>query len=155
MNAIEYLIQEHNKHRQLFSLVEKDQTLYPELRSEMIHHVNQEEEVLYTPLLEAKLCEDEIRGAWEEHKHIMQLLKELDRPEVHPNDWQKKLMHLRDLHFRHLDQEEKVLFPRINEWVSEKKLKELKIELKEQKKKISADEILYPSHPGSHQNPPV
>lgn len=152
MDAIATLIQEHNSHRRLFD--QDPVQVYPRLRDELIHHVNEEEEVLYSHLLELGVGEDEIRKAWEEHKLIMQLLQELDGLSRSDKNWLPKFETLKTLHLHHIDEEEKILFPKIDSALPEHKLHKLGHEIREQRKIKSANEILYPDEPGSNQEPP-
>lgn len=155
MDAINLLIQEHQSHRKLFPEVEASPERYAHLRSELIHHVNEEEEVLYSHLLEMGVGEDEIRKAWEEHKLIMQLLQELDELPQDDKGWQAKFQTLKTLHLHHIDEEERDLFPKIEKALSDYKLLHLGKKIIEQKSAKSSDEILYPEDPGSHEIPPI
>lgn len=155
MDAITHLIKEHDQHRHLFEMAGADRSHYPRLRAELVHHVNEEEEILYSHLLELGIGEAEIRKAWEEHKLIMQLLQELDSVSDDEKAWQAKFQTLKTLHLHHIDEEEKLLFPQINQSLSDKKLSKLAAEMREIKESKDTNQILYPEKPGSNQQPPL
>lgn len=153
-DAIEYLLDDHREHRRKLERCLKSPGNFHALRDDLIHHINLEEAVLYPHLLEIELTEEKVHFAWEEHRLLMQLLQEMDG--IDPADvlWSAKLNALSKLLLAHLDEEEKELFPKIRKVMKPEVLKEMTVELEQQRGKVSADEILYPEEEGAHQRPP-
>ena len=151
MDAIEYLISEHVSHRELLEKIDSKNDLYQSFRKELIHHVNMEEAVLYPNLLKVPDLEPAIREAWEEHNLCMQLIQELDDPELQPKEWLAKFTTLKKLLLIHLDDEEVQLFPKIQERASKAFLNEVYQQMIIQKTTVPTEEIIYPEEEGSHK----
>lgn len=151
MNALTLLLDEHNSHRNLMELIEKDKTYFSQFRTELIHHVNMEEAILYPNLLKVPQLEMIVREAWEEHSLCMQLLQEMDDPSLTEKMWASKFAILKKLLLTHLEEEEIRLFPKINDLASGEFLSEVGQQMLIQKELTEADEILYPEEPGSHK----
>lgn len=151
MNAIEFLLKEHDSHRKLLEQIENDKTLFPVLKDEFVHHVNIEEAILYPNLLRVPELEAIVREAWEEHSICMQLMQEMDDPELSEKLWDSKFSVFKKLTLTHLDDEEVKLFPRIREMASNEFLMEVGNQMVIQKSSISTNDILYPEVEGSHK----
>ena len=151
MNAIDYLIQEHDSHRKLLSEIERDKLLFSTLREELIHHVHMEEVILYPGLLKVPTLEKIVREAWEEHNLIMGLIQEMDDKNLPEKVWDSKFAVLKKLILIHLDDEEKQMFPQVRGLASEEILNSLGDEMIFQKVTTPTEEIIYPEIPGSHQ----
>ncbi len=144
MNAIDYLIEEHNSHRKLLKNIEKETYLFEKFREELIHHVNIEEAILYPSLLKVPALEIITRAAWEEHNLIMQLVQEIDQTPKDNEIWPSKVIALKRLVLNHIDDEEVDLFPKIRAMASPEFLSEIGKQMAYQKKSISSEEIIYP-----------
>jgi iron-sulfur cluster repair protein YtfE (RIC family) len=151
MNAIDYLISEHESHRDLLDKIDANNDLYQKFREELIHHVNMEEAVLYPNLLKVPDLEPLVREAWEEHNLCMQLVQELDDPKLEPKEWLAKFTTLKKLLLIHLDDEEAQLFPQIKARASELFLQEVYEQMIFQKTSMPTEDIIYPEEEGSHK----
>lgn len=143
MNALDYLIQEHESHRKLLNEIESNHDVYAQFRKELIHHVNMEECILYPNLLRVPDLESATREAWEEHNLIMQLVQELDE-QLDPKVWDSKFQTLKKLLLLHLDEEEKNLFPKIRSLSSDEFLDDVGEQMMIQKQVMPTEQIIYP-----------
>lgn len=151
MNAIDYLIEEHISHRNLLDNIEDDNSLYPKFRKEFIHHVNMEEVILYPGLLKVPELEMIVREAWEEHSLLMQLVQEMDELDRHDKKWISKFGAFKKLLLLHLEDEEKLIFPKVRQLAPPKILDELGKEMFIQKVSTPTEKIIYPEEPDSHK----
>jgi hemerythrin-like domain-containing protein len=151
MNALKYLIIDHNNHKELLALTDHNSTLYPKLRAEIVHHVNMEEAVFYPNLLRLEVLEKTVREAWEEHNLIMQLLQEMDLLEVSSKEFKAKFQVLKKLLLLHIEEEEKKLFPGIEKLASEEFLEDVGEQMQIQKESVEPLEVLYPEKEGIHK----
>ena len=151
MDAIAYLIEDHDRHRKLLSLTEKDHSKFSELKDDFVHHVNIEEAVFYPNLLKVPELESIVREAWEEHSLCMQLIQEMDGPQISKKMWESKFAVFKKLSLSHLEHEETELFPRIRKLASEEFLLEVGHQMLIQKHAVATDDILYPDQPGMHK----
>jgi len=151
MNAIDYLLQEHDSHRNLLNHIESNRPLYLQLREELIHHVNMEEAILYPNLLKLPELEAIVREAWEEHSLCMQLVQEMDDKSLSEEAWLAKFRTLKKLLIAHLEDEELKLFPKIKAMASEDFLFDVGEQMLVQKIHTSTKDIIYPDEPGSHK----
>lgn len=150
MNAIELLMREHNEHRNLFESFKGLDGEFEKIRDAIIHHVNEEESILYPRLLELGSTKEEAQSAWHDHNRIMQLMQRLDE-EKNGILWNAHFQELKELHLKHIDKEERDLFPLISSEASSDFLKEVGEQMVIQKVFEPTDKILYPEVPGSHQ----
>ena len=150
MNAIDLLLREHEQHRRLFDSFSGTREEFEEIRRALVHHVNEEEAILYPRLLGIGKTQEETSVAWKEHNRIMELLQKLDQE---PNGivWSALFQELRELHLRHIDDEEENLFPLVSSEASEDFLQEVGEQMLVQKVFEPTEKILYPEVPGSHQ----
>jgi len=151
MNAIDFLLNEHTTHRELLDQVEQDPSTWDVLRKEIIHHVNIEEAILYPNLLKVKVLENIVREAWEEHSLCMQLVQEMDDPEISAESWSAKFKTLKKLLLSHLDDEEERLFPKIRSLASEEFLNDVGEQMVVHKVATPTENIIYPDVPDSHK----
>lgn len=150
MNAIDWLIREHREHKDLLDKVESSRKFYPQLKKEIVHHVNNEEAILYPRLLNIPEFKNEVTYAWKDHNRIMELLKLLD-DEKDDGIWMDLFQELKTLHLQHIEEEEVVLFPRVMELTSEDYLNDVREQMIFQRLMESAENILYPEIPGCHE----
>lgn len=144
MNALDYLINEHQSHRKLLDEISQNRAVYDTFRTELIHHVNMEECILYPNLLKVKELEPIVREAWEEHNLIMQLVQQMDDPKLDQNVWMSKFQTMKKLLLLHLDEEETRLFPRIRELATPLFLEDVGEQMLIQKETKPTEDIIYP-----------
>ena len=80
----------------------------------------------------------------------MRVLQKLDQ-ESNGIVWSALFQELRELHLRHIDDEEENLFPLVSSKASEDFLHEVGEQMLVQKVFEPTEKILYPEVPGSHQ----
>lgn len=153
-DALDYLCDQHQKHKFLFEHL-PDQHNYLVLRDQLIRHVNLEEDVLFKNLLEYDLFRDRIDSAWEDHRKLMIILKDLDSFEYNSPSWKEAFRKLKSLHEEHINEEEKEFFPEIKQQVPDDFLTRMADEMRMQARVQEANFILYPPKPGQHERPPV
>ena len=147
MNAIDYLMEEHLRHRECLDLIETEEKIFPLFKQEFIHHVNVEEAILYPNLLKIPELENIIRLVWEEHSLCMQLIQEMDAADVGSKAWKTKFIILKKLVLNHLDQEENELFPKIRDFSNTEFLNDIGEQMMFQKELTST----YPDRSRGHQ----
>lgn len=150
MNAISILLKEHEEHRRLFEAFSGLPSEFNEIKKALVHHVNEEESILYPRLLELESTKDSTTTAWKDHNRIMDLLQKLDQEK---NDiiWNALFQELKELHHRHMEEEERDLFPLIAAEASTDYLLEVGEQMVIQKVFEPTERILYPEVPGSHR----
>lgn len=150
MNAINILLQEHEEHRTLFENFSGRPSEFAMIKEALVHHVNEEESILYPRLLELESTKDSTTNAWKDHNRIMELLQKLDE-EKNGIIWSALFQELKELHLHHIEEEERDLFPLIASEASTEYLMEVGEQMVIQKVFEPTDKILYPAVPGSHQ----
>ena len=153
-DALDYLCDQHQKHKLLFESL-PDKHNYMVLRDKIIRHVNLEEEVLFKNLIEMDLFREQIDSAWEDHKNLMLILKDLDSHEYNSPSWKEAFRKLKSIHELHIQEEEKEFFPEIKSQVPDDYLATMAEQMRSHAKNQEANFILYPSIPGQHEKPPV
>lgn len=150
MSAIDVLVREHDEHRRLFEEFTGSRIEFDRIRKALVHHVNEEEAILYPRLLRVETTEGPTARAWKDHNRIMELLQRLDDEE---NDiiWSALFQELKELHLRHIEEEERDLFPRVLTGASPEFLLEAGEQMIVQRLLEPTEKILYPAVPGSHQ----
>ena len=152
---IDYLLEQHEEHRDLIQKVLRDPGQFRKFRSALIHHVNIEEEILFEYLLSVGELEKEISHAWNEHAELMDKIKILDGLDSSKPSWMDVFRDLKTTHLHHLEEEENHLFPLIMRKIHEDTLEDLLKQCGVQEEFLSSNEILYPTTPGSHDSPPI
>lgn len=148
----DFILREHPNHEALFEKVlSGDFDLVEELKASLTRHIRMEEEYLFKPALHVSETRDLAEDAWKEHNVIMHLLQLLDDTEVGSEKWLKNLEHIRDLHRTHVTNEETKLFPKLEAHFSIDEKAIMARNFRSHRRDYSADEILYPEVPGSHQ----
>lgn len=151
MNALAFLILEHDSHKKLLRQIQDESSLFSRLREEIIHHVNMEEAVFYPNLLRLPALEKIVREAWEEHNLIMQLIQEMDNLPEGSEKWMAKLDVLGKILLMHIEEEEEKLFPKIRSLASTEFLCDVGEQMAVQKTFTPTEEIIYPEVEGSHK----
>ncbi|HXH30680.1 MAG TPA: hemerythrin domain-containing protein [Bacteriovoracaceae bacterium] len=152
MNAIEFLIKDHRYQEELLEKLKsssasepsKREELYEEFRSELIKHVNIEEEIFYPRIKKIPKLEAKVLEALEEHNICMRLLQEIDCKEADDKLWAAKIAVLKELTAHHLKEEEEELFPEVQEMATEEFLEEMGTQMRYHKKVTDPEKVLYP-----------
>jgi len=99
--------------------------LYSKLREELNKHTEAEEMVVYPRLKREALTEDIAYEAIEEHDVVKYLLTKLDALLCDRKDWTALITVLKETVERHIDEEEKELFPKMRKAFSKEALAEM------------------------------
>jgi hemerythrin-like domain-containing protein len=131
-----------NEHKELIELFKKAQNcngfertdILKQIKKEIVPHSRGEEKTIYTWLKESieqddKATQDEINlanEAYEEHRLIDKMLKDLEGTNINDEMWSARLMVLKENVEHHIEEEEKELFKLIKKHFSNDKLEEIR-----------------------------
>ncbi|MBA4697142.1 MAG: hemerythrin domain-containing protein [Legionella sp.] len=131
MNAIDFLVQEHNKVRKLFQDLqdpkhreETQKKLFLTITEELTRHEKMEQTIWYPQLKEHKKWQEHIKHLKEEEhsaKKFMMKLKNLSDSE----DWQAGIKQLQEDVEHHATEEEEKLFPQVRKIIEEETLQRI------------------------------
>jgi hemerythrin superfamily protein len=145
LDALELLKQDHRKVADLFKQVEateeekKHQQLFERIKTELETHTHIEETVLYPAFEKHEELKDITLEAYEEHKQVKTLLREIDRLVDGSERFDAKLKVMRENVEHHVEEEEKEMFPKVKKLYSKDQLEELGQELEAAKKQYQKD----------------
>ena len=144
MNAIELLKQQHEEAKSLFRQIEsakdpaKKTELFEGLADALAVHATIEEKHFY-PAAKSGATEDLLREALEEHLSAKRLIADLLECDPEDDQFDAKVMVLREQIEHHIEEEEGELFPKVKKLLSGDELEDLAVvmedladELKEQ-----------------------
>ena len=140
MNALELLKADHKKVAALFDRVKKTESekehwkLFEQIRSELEVHTHIEETILYPKLREHEELKDLVLEAFEEHKQVKTLIREIDGLVKESEKLAAKLTVMGENVEHHVDEEENEMFPKVEKLMSKEELEELGGELQAAKK---------------------
>jgi iron-sulfur cluster repair protein YtfE (RIC family) len=86
--------------------------LYPSIRTELMAHARAEEQELYPVLEQYAETRDLAAAAREEHREVERILEQLDAMDPEAEQWPLVMEHLRVTVERHVQHEERELFPK-------------------------------------------
>ena len=133
MDALELLKQDHQKVAELFKQVEatedekKHQKLFEQIKTELETHTHLEETILYPAWEQHEELKDITLEAYEEHKQVKTLLREIDRLAEGSERFDAK---------HHVEEEEKEMFPKVKKIYDKEQLEQLGQELEAAKKQF-------------------
>lgn len=140
MDAISFLVKEHNKVRNMLADISDEshrfdtkRTMFEELASELIRHETMEQKVWYPKLKSDEKLKDIIQHLITEEKSAAEAIKELKKINSEEK-WEEKFSQLKDDVEHHADEEEQKLFPKVEKIVEKSDLEELGKEMREFKK---------------------
>jgi hemerythrin superfamily protein len=142
MDALELLKQDHRKVAELFKQVEatederKHQQLYELIKAELETHTHIEETVLYPALEKHEELKDLTLEAYEEHKQVKTLLREIDRLAEGSERFDAKLKVMGENVEHHVEEEETEMFPKVKTLYNKEQLEQLGQELEAAKKQF-------------------
>jgi hemerythrin superfamily protein len=129
MNAIDFLIKEHNKVRKMLTDINDKSHLYETqkkrfslLSQDLIRHETMEHEVWY-PYLKGKLP-GTVKHLVTEEKHADKVIKKLDALKT-KEAWEINFLKFKKEVEHHASEEETVLFPEVQKILSEKQLEDI------------------------------
>jgi len=116
MNALELLKADHRKVAELFDKVEatesekQHQQLFEKIRTELETHTHIEETILYPRLEEYEELKDMVLEAYEEHKQVKTLIREIERLAEGSERFDAKLKVMGENVEHHVEEEENEMF---------------------------------------------
>ncbi len=131
MDALKLLKEDHTKVAELFKQVEetaeeaKHQQLFEKIRTELETHTFIEETVLYPMLEQYEDLKDLILEAYEEHKQVKTLIREIERLSEGSERFDAKLKVMGENVDHHVEEEEGELFPKVRKLIGKQQLERL------------------------------
>jgi iron-sulfur cluster repair protein YtfE (RIC family) len=141
MNALDLLMEDHQKVSQLFEQAEgtenekKKQQLFEQIKIELETHTHIEETIFYPALQEQEELKDMVMEAFEEHKQVKTLLREISALTDGSEKFDAKLKVMKENVEHHVEEEESEMFPQVEQFFDETQLEELGQKMEAEKKK--------------------
>lgn len=133
MNAIDFLIKEHNSVRAMLMDIcddshryETKKKIFDKLSHDLIRHETMEHEVWY-PLFKNKLP-DTVKHLVKEEQGAERAIKKLDSLKTE-QAWSEHFVKFKQAVEHHAEEEENELFPEVQKILSEKELKEIGLKM--------------------------
>ena len=142
MNALELLKQDHQKVAELFKQVEatenlkKHQQLFEQIKTELDTHAHIEETVLYPAFEKHEELKDITLEAYEEHKQIKTLIRDIAALSEGSERFDAKLKVMGENVEHHVEEEETEMFPKVKQVYNRAQLDELGQKLEAAKKEF-------------------
>ncbi|MEP7339892.1 MAG: hemerythrin domain-containing protein [Acidobacteriota bacterium] len=142
MNALDLLIEDHEKVSNLFEQAEgtenekKKQQLFEQIKTELETHTHIEETIFYPALQEQEELKDLVLEAFEEHKQVKTLLREISNLTDGSEKFDAKLKVMKENVEHHVEEEETEMFPKVEQFMDETQLEELGQQMEEEKKRF-------------------
>jgi hemerythrin superfamily protein len=141
MNAFELLKTDHQKVAKLLERIDETtergvktrEELFTQLKAELDLHAQIEESIFYPALEEADETRDITLEAYEEHRLVKQLLRELESMSKDSEEWTAKFSVLKENVEHHVEEEEGELFPKGKKVLSKEDQETLGTRLEEAK----------------------
>jgi hemerythrin superfamily protein len=140
MNAIELLKADHKKVAALFDQVKETESeqehwkLFEQIKTELEVHTHIEETVFYPRIQQSEDLKDMVLEAFEEHKQVKTLLREISGLAKGNEKLDAKLKVMGENVEHHVEEEETEMFPKVEKVLSKDELEELGAQLKAAKK---------------------
>ena len=140
MNAIELLKADHDTVSKLFQKVkateegEEHRELFKKIKSELDAHAHIEEKIFYPRLKQEEELEDITLEGIEEHHQAKMFLRELANLKEDSEKFEPKLKVLMEDITHHVQEEEGIMFPKVQKVINEAELQELGKQMAEEKK---------------------
>jgi hemerythrin superfamily protein len=140
MDAIELLKADHKKVAALFDQVKESEgpkeqwILFGKIKKELEVHTHIEETVFYPKLQQYEDLKDMVLEAFEEHKQVKTLIREIEGLVEGSEKLAAKLNVMGDNVEHHVEEEENEMFPEVKKILSKEELEELGAQLQGAKK---------------------
>ena len=140
MDAFSLLKADHRKVAELFERLEKTSgkrklEVFAQIKAELDLHALIEEKVFYPALEKPEETHDLTLEAYEEHKQVKSLLRQLSRARPANEEWQAKAKVLQENVEHHVDEEENELFKKADAALSDEEIEELGHRLEAEKER--------------------
>jgi hemerythrin superfamily protein len=142
MNAIELLKDDHNKVARLFQKVKateegkEHKELFKKIKAELDAHTHIEEKIFYPRLKEEEELEDITLEGIEEHHQAKMFLRELAGLSEDSEKFEPKLKVLMEDITHHVQEEQGIMFPKVEKILGKEELEKLGKLMEEEKKKF-------------------
>ena len=138
MDVFNLLKADHRKVAELFEQLERASgkrklDVFAKIKTELDLHAHIEEKIFYPALEKPSETHDLTLEAYEEHKQVKTLLRQLSRGRSANKEWQAKAKVLQENVEHHVDEEENELFKKADSVLSDEELEELGMRLEEEK----------------------
>jgi hemerythrin superfamily protein len=143
MDALELLRTDHQTVSELFGKAEETKTdtqkerLFEQIRAALEAHTHIEETIFYPALEEREELKDLVTEAYEEHKQVKTLLREIGNLSDRSERFDAKLKVMQENVEHHVEEEENEMFPMVEDLFSESELAELGAQMEAAKKETS------------------
>jgi iron-sulfur cluster repair protein YtfE (RIC family) len=140
MSILELLKADHQKVAELFAKVEETesekqhQQLFEKIKAELEMHMDIEETILYPLLKEHEELKDMTLEAYEEHKQVKTLIREISALVDGSERFDAKLKVMGENIDHHVKEEETELFPKVKKHISQQQLESLGDQMQQMKK---------------------
>ena len=140
MNAIDLLIEDHEKVSALFDEVkatedeEKHKQLFEQISVELKTHTHIEEAIFYPALKNYEELKDMVLEAFEEHKQVKTLIREIENLSDGSERLDAKLKVMGENVEHHVEEEETEMFPKVEQLLSGAELEDLGEQMEAEKK---------------------
>ena len=135
MNAIDFLVKEHNHVRKILAeisddshLIETKRKMFQSLCDDLIRHESMEHEVWYPHFKNDTRLNETVRHLLTEEKSAEKAIKQFDNINA-PKQWEIKFSKLKHDVEQHAQEEEQELFPEIKKLLSDDELEQIGIEM--------------------------
>ena len=138
MDAFNLLKADHRKVAELFEQLEsasgkRKLDVFKQIKTELDLHAHIEEKIFYPALEKPSETHDLTLEAYEEHKQVKTLLRQLSRARTASEEWQAKAKVLQENVEHHVDEEENELFKKAGSVLSDDEIEELGMRMEEEK----------------------
>ncbi|HZN12113.1 MAG TPA: hemerythrin domain-containing protein [Blastocatellia bacterium] len=143
MDAIELLKKDHRKVSELFKQAEaaegeaRKEQLFEKIKTELETHTHIEETVFYPALERHEELKDLVLEAYEEHKQVKTLIREIGQLVEGSEKFDAKLKVMGENVEHHVEEEEEEMFPKVRKLMSATQLGQLGKELEEAKQSFA------------------
>lgn len=130
MNAFTLLEADHKKVAEIMETIDGTteravkgrEDLFMRLKNELDLHARIEEQIFYPALEEAEKTRDIVLAAYEEHRLVKKLLKELEREPKDDEKWTAKFTVLKESIEHHVEEEEGEMFKKVRQVLSDEQV---------------------------------
>lgn len=131
MNAIEFLLKEHDKVRRTFAEIDSDshktetkKKMFDALCADLLRHETMEHKVWYPHFKNNDKVDDTVKHLVKEEKHAENAIKQFDNVKTE-EEWLQKFKKFKSDVEHHAHEEESKLFPKIKSLFSEAELEKI------------------------------
>jgi len=140
MDAFNLLKADHRNVAELFERLEstsgkKKLDVFAEIKTELDLHAHIEEKIFYPALERASETHEIVLEAYEEHKQVKTLLRQLSRARNANEEWQAKAKVLQENVEHHVEEEENELFKKARTVLNNEQIQDLGMRLEEEKER--------------------